>query len=110
MALMDIVSLQCLCIPGVVIMGLISLLMAYSLYRYLEGVGEDSEPLFKTLLIGVLLLFAAQVVAFVHGPIHHVILAKYVPTLRVAQTTLELAAYVMVFWSGYSYFRRFEEL
>ncbi|MFB6203279.1 MAG: hypothetical protein ABEK01_02200 [Candidatus Nanohaloarchaea archaeon] len=109
MAISAIFALQCLCIPGVAIVSLMGLAMAVSLYKLMDEVGEDSM-VFQTLFIGVVLFTGAQILSFVHGPIHHFKTVKYIPSLRTTTQTLELVSYTLIFWSGLRYFERFADV
>lgn len=99
--------LTCLCIPGSIILALVSLTMTLGLYRYHKKLGDE---MFTAALMGFALITTGQILHSFHAVYHIVEPIMYSPSLRVAVSAAELTGYTAVFWALQSYFKRFGEI
>lgn len=100
-------SLTCLCMPGIVIAAVISIAMAYGLYRYIDRVPDDFT--FRVLFLGSVLFAVSQVVAVGHAWYSNFYPAIWVPELQAYTVGFELIAYILIFGAMQQYFMRFTE-
>ncbi|MFB6204040.1 MAG: hypothetical protein ABEJ75_00165 [Candidatus Nanohaloarchaea archaeon] len=103
-----LLPLTCLCIPGSMLLALVTLAMSYALFKSWRQLGADH--VFTSAFIGVVFLTVAQFAHTLHAVYHIFQPIMYSPSLRTMVASFELFGYVMLFWATQKYFRRFGDI